>query len=391
MRPLKTQDHEIDVLHVIGSLSAGGAERNLYYLAPHFASSRVRYGVCCLFRKGEFAEEVENLGVPVFELGYRKRFFLSTVLRLARLLRSYKVKVIHTHLFQSGLVGRLAAWRAGVPAIIVHEHGKTLWKRWYHRIFERYAIGRTDLRLAVSKDIMDLRLRHEHTPASKIRIVFNAVDPARFDSDEATRVRKRIELGLDNSFIIGTIGRLVDAKSYDFLLEATARISKQRPDLSVIVVGEGELLDDLKRLRDSLDLARTVHFLGKRTDIPDLMAAMDLYVISSKREGLPVTLIEAMMAGKPIISTAVGGIPDAISHGVDGLLVKPGDEEGFGRTILDLAGNAAEMDRLGRNARKKAIARYSPGTVLRQLEEIYEEMLSGKGGHLLEPDGEGRR
>jgi glycosyltransferase involved in cell wall biosynthesis len=98
-----------------------------------------------------------------------------------------------------------------------------------------------------------------------------------------------------------------------------------------------------------------------------------------------------MMAGKPIVSTAVGGIPDTISHGVDGLLVKPGDEEGFSRTVLDLAGNAAEMDRLGRNARKKAIARYSPGTVLRQLEEIYEEILSGKGGHLLEPYGEGRR
>jgi glycosyltransferase involved in cell wall biosynthesis len=382
---VKTESHEIDVLHVIGSLSAGGAERNLYYLAPHFASSRVRYAICCLFHKGEFAGEVENLGVSVFELGYRKRFFFSTVLRLARLLRTRRVKVIHTHLFQSGLVGRLAAWRAGVPAIVSHEHGKTLWKRWYHRFFERYAIGRTDLRLAVSKDIRDLRIQRERTPESKIRIVVNAVDPATFECDEATRVRKRTELGLDNTFIIGTVGRLVDAKSYDFLLSVAARVRKQRPDVSLIIIGEGELADDLKRIRDSLDLKETVRFLGKRTDIPDLMAAMDLYVISSKREGLPVTLIEAMMAGKPIVSTSVGGIPETISHGVDGRLVRFGDEEELSQTILDLIGDTEEMERLGKNARKRAIDRYSPGIVLKQLEAIYEEILSKKGMHLAEP------
>jgi glycosyltransferase involved in cell wall biosynthesis len=379
-----TQDHAIDVLHVIGTLSPGGAERNLYYLAPHFAESSVRYGICCLIRRGEFADEIEKLGIPIFELGYRKRFFVSTVLRLARLLRSRRVKVIHTHLFESGLVGRLAAWRAGVPAIITHEHGKTLWKRWHHRLFERYAIGRTDLRLAVSEDIRQLRLKHERTPRSKIRIVFNAVDPDPFRPDDTTRIRKRIELGLDKFFLIGTIGRLVDAKSYDLLLAVAADICGRRPDVRFVIVGEGPLGGDLRRTCRSLGLEEKVVFLGKRTDIPDLMGALDLYVISSKREGLPITLIEAMMAGKPIVSTAVGGIPDTISHDGEGILVRSGDREELVKALLGLMDNRETMDRLGRNARMRAVETYSPGPILKQLEEIYQEILKSKGLDLLE-------
>lgn len=374
-----TDQHKIDVLHLIGTLSPGGAERNLYYLAESMAGSRLRYGICCLVERGDFADEIAGPRLPVLDLNFRKRHFLRTVLRLRRLLKQHGVTVLHTHLYYPGFIGRIAAWLAGVPVVITHEHGKTLWKKWYHRAFERMATGRTDLRIAVSQDIMNLRMRTEGTPPDKIRVVYNAVDPSHFDADEETRRRTREALGVDNFMVVGTVGRLVDAKSYDLLLDVARVVCDEKPYVRFILAGAGPLEPDLLKKRDALNLKEHFLFLGQRRDIPELLAATDLYVISSKREGLPISLIEAMMAGKPVISTAVGGIPDTLTQACDGILVEPGDREALARAIIDLLNNRPRMEVLGRNARKKAIERYSPERVLAELEAIYAELLGRKG------------
>lgn len=366
---------EIDVLHVIGILSPGGAERNLYYLAPHMAASRFRYGICCLTARGDFAADIEHAGVPVWELGFRKRYTFSSIWRLSRMLKLKKVKVLHTHLFLPGLVGRLAGLLAGTPVMITHEHGKTLWKRWYHRWFERMMLPVTDLRIAVSEDILELRAEHEHTPRSKLRLVHNAVDPALFEVTEEVRMAKRKELGLEGRFVVGTVGRLVDAKSFDVLLEVAREVCTRKPDARFVIVGEGPLGEKLKALAASYGLNDLVLFAGQRSDIPELMAAMDIYIITSKREGLPLSLIEAMMSGKPVVATAVGGIPDTISHEAEGVLVPPGDTGAIAEAVLSLAGDAARRERLAAGARKTAAERYSPGKILEDLERIYSEHL----------------
>jgi glycosyltransferase involved in cell wall biosynthesis len=371
--------HKIDVLHLIGTLSPGGAERNLYYLAESMAGSRLRYGICCLVERGEFAGEIEGRRLPVFNLEFRKRYFLRTVLRLRKLLKENRVTVLHTHLYYPGMIGRIAAWLAGVPVVITHEHGKTLWKRWYHRAFERLAVGRTDLRIAVSQDIMNLRMRTESTPPERIRLVYNAVDPSHLEVDEATRKKTRKALGVDNFMVVGTIGRLVDAKSYDLLLEVARQVCDRKPYVRFILAGAGPLEKELIERRDALGLGELFLFLGQRRDIPELLAATDLYVISSKREGLPISLIEAMMAGKPVVSTAVGGIPDTLTQACDGILVEPGNRDALAQAITDLIDNRPRMEVLGQNARKKAIKRYSPGKVLAELEAIYAEILGRKG------------
>ena len=373
-----TSVDQIDVLHLIGSLSPGGAERNLYYLARSMAASKFRYGIACLMRRGELASEIEALGIPIFELGYRQRKILLTVIKLAGLLRHYRVRVLHTHLFESGLVGRLAGWFAGTPVIITHEHGKTLWKRWYHRLFERLAIYGTDLRIVVSKDIMDLRMRLEATPPQKLRLVYNAVDPEPFIEAESQRPRKRSELGFNDEFVVGTTGRLVHAKAFDVMLEVAREVAHCNSKVRFVIIGEGPLRDDLERLKFSLGLEGIVTFLGKRSDVPELLAALDLYLMTSRREGLPLSLIEAMLAARPIVATAVGGIPDTLTDRVDGILVPSDDVEAIARAVVDLAADADLRRALGSAARKKAIERYSPGNILSQLEAIYTDFLSKK-------------
>jgi glycosyltransferase involved in cell wall biosynthesis len=370
---------DIDVLHVIGSLAQGGAERNLYYLAPWMARSRLRYGICCLTGRGRFAAEIEALGIPVFELGYRKRRAVTAVAALRGLLKTRHTLVLHTHLFEAGVIGRLAAWLAGVPVIIAHEHGKTLWKKWYHRWFEALAIRRTDLRIAVSEDIRSLRIRHEHTPPLKIVTVVNAVEPAVFDVQEAARNLKRKELGLEGALVVGTVGRLVEAKRYDLFMEVAREVCAARSDARFLLVGGGHLRSDLSALRDSLGLADRVVITGPRDDIPELFAAMDLFVMTSRQEGLPVALIEAMMAAKPIVATAVGGIPEALTDGEEGVLVRSDDREGLAAAVLGLAADAARRSRMGSRARERANRTYSARAVLETLEGRYASILKGKG------------
>ncbi|HVP58508.1 MAG TPA: glycosyltransferase [bacterium] len=369
----------LDVLHVIGSLAAGGAERNLYYLAPAMAKSKLSYGICCLAERGQFADEVEQAGVPVHALGFRRRHALVSTVKLARLMRSHRVRVVHTHLYEPGVFGRIAAWLAGVPVIITHEHGKTTWKKWYHRWFERLAIKRTDLRIAVSGDIRDLRLRHEHTPPAKIVVIGNAVGPSRFEAAAGVRESKRAELGLGDAFVVGTVGRMVVAKSYDLLVRVAREVCRRRADMRFLLVGDGPLREELTRLRDSLGIADKVSFLGTRTDIPEFLAAIDLYVLTSQREGLPISLLEAMLAAKPIIATAVGGIPEAVNEGAEGLLVEPGNEAALTEAILALADDPIKRRAMGERARAKARGQYSPEAVLGAIEAIYFSIMQRKG------------
>jgi glycosyltransferase involved in cell wall biosynthesis len=368
---------EIDVLHLIGTLSAGGAERNLCYLARLMAKSRFRYGIGCLVGRGDLAAEVEAADIPVWEFGFRKRYTFSTIWRLAGFLKQKKVKILHTHLFVPGVVGRLAGLMAGTPVMITHEHGKTLWKKWHHRLAERLLLPITDLRIAVSQDILRLRHEREHTPLSKMRVVYNAVDPAPFAASESLRAGKRRELEVEDAFVVGAVGRLVEAKSFDLLLDVARGVCARRGDARFVIVGEGPLEGKLRELAGSCGLSDRVIFLGRRSDVPALMGAFDLYLITSKREGLPLSLIEAMMAARPIVATSVGGIPDAISNNAEGLVVDPGDRGALVEAVLTLAGDPDRRSRLGMRARERALKQFAPEKVLEGLEGIYRGLLGG--------------
>jgi glycosyltransferase involved in cell wall biosynthesis len=235
------------------------------------------------------------------------------------------------------------------------------------------------LRIAVSADIRNLRLAEEHTHPAKIVVVGNAVEPSGFDLPETVRGRMRSELGLGSQIVVGTVGRLVEAKAYDFLMEVAAIVCAARPDVRFVLVGKGHLERDLLKLRDSLGLADRVTFLGARSDIPEILSAVDIYVITSRREGLPITLLEAMMAAKPVIATSIGGIPEVLEDRGDGILVPSGDRQAMADAILALAADPGRRDALGRRAREKAIARYSARAILETLEATYASILGGKG------------
>ena len=326
-----------NVLYIIGTLQLGGAENQVVTLAPALCNERYTIHVCCLRREGVQADALRARGIQVVPLNMRLRYWPMAVFRLYRLIKRLDVQIVHTHLYDAGIWGRMTARAAGVPVILTTEHGMTLWKRRRHLLLERSVNRFTDKMIAVSEDIRQRRIHDEGVSPEKIITIPNAVDIKRF-SRMNSREQVRAELGIDTlAPVIGTVARLVAAKRLDYLLEAARIVCETVPQVRFLIVGDGPFREELEGQALQLNLApKYVRFLGSRQDIPELLSAFDIFVLSSEREGLPVALLEAMAATKPVVATRVGGTPQVIQDGYNGLLTSVHDPAGLAKAILML-------------------------------------------------------
>lgn len=367
----------ITVLHLVGRLHVGGAERQLVALAPLFDPERFRVIVATMQPGGELEEQLREAGVELRCLNFRMRHFLPAVGRLRSLLRQEEVGILHTHMYYASWYGRIAGLRAGVPVMITTDHGHDPWKKPWHVAFERYALKRTALRIAVSQDVAEVLRAREKVPEDKLRVIPNGVDVQRFQIGQAERDSVRSDLGMaDETLLVGTVGRLVKPKALHVLIEAAARLLGTIPETRLLIVGEGPLRGELERHASGLGIGKQVFFAGARSDIPAVLAAMDVFVLSSQREGLPVALLEAMAAGKPIVATRVGGIPEAVTDRREALLVSPDDPNALAAGIGELARRPDLAAALGRRAAEKAAGEFSIAAVVEKLETVYSELLS---------------
>lgn len=305
-------------------------------------------------------------------LNFRLRYLPVSLGKLVFLLRQENAQIVHTHGFTPGVWGRVAAWLAGVPIIIAHEHGKTLWKKHHHLLFERFANRFTDLRIAVSRDILERRQQLEHTPASKMIVLSNGVDLDQFQPGDPARIAR--ELGLESfEFVIGTVGRLVEAKAYHDLIDAFACVRQKMEKSCLLFIGDGPLRSFLENYAREKNLTSVI-FLGAREDIPQLLCALNVFVLTSIREGLPVALLEAMAARLPVVATAVGGIPEVLEDGKNGFLVPPNSPEKIAEKIIELSQSQKLRDNLVSAAFGTIRQCYSIQKTTAVIEHIYNQL-----------------
>jgi len=376
----ENEGQRITVLHLIGTLQVGGAEQQLVSLAPLFNPERFRIIVATMQPRDTLAGALAGTHVECRLLNFRVRHFISGVWRLCSLLRREKVDVLHTHMYHASWYGRIAGLCARVPVMVTTDHGHDPWRKPWHIAFERFALRYTDLKIAVSKDVAEVLKARDHVPDEKLVVIPNGVDPERFRVVKAERDSIRAEFGFtDDTVLIGSVGRLVEPKAYHVLIEAMVHVSKLVPPARLVLIGDGPLRGDLERCASDLGVSDGVLFAGARSDIPAVLAAIDIYAMSSNREGLPVSLLEAMAAGKPIVATMVGGIPEVVSDRREGLLVPSGDPEALAGAIRELACDPKLAAHLGRQASEKVAAEYSIGATVRRLEEVYCSLLDKAG------------
>jgi glycosyltransferase involved in cell wall biosynthesis len=360
------------IFHLIKSLGRGGAEMLLVEGIGAVDSPRVTFGV------GYFLPWKDTLVAPLRARGaevicfdvHREAALLLRVPAVARFIRRWHADVLHCHLPLAGVVGRLAGRLAHVPVVYTEHNVMERYHPWTRRL--NLATWRLqDHAVAVSGEVADSIRRH--APASvPVTTIRNGVPVASFAPEPAAKARIRASVGIpEDAPVVGTVAVFRTQKRLDLWLDTAARVAGTMPAARFLLVGDGPLRVALEAKAVSLGLGDAVHFVGLQTDVRAYLAAMDVYLLSSDFEGLPLGLLEAMAAERPAVATMVGGIPEVVVDGETGSLVRPRDVEGLAAATTAMLADGERRRRMGRAARARAEQRYSIGEMNAELERLW--------------------
>lgn len=368
----KTSPH---IVHMIDELPRDGAEMLLVDLM-RLRIPGYRYTIVCLIKGGPLEQEFEKLGIPVVIFGRKGKLDFGLVFRVASWLKRERAVVVHTHLFTADTYGRLSARLAGVPAVFSTVHNiVNPWKGSGRKLIDRLFARLSTAVVGCSEEVTQTLATRDKIPASKLVSIPNGIDLQKFSSFSGAGVRSEFGLPEDRP-LIGVVGRLHEQKAHGDLFRALAELPQVRDkQLNCLVIGTGDLQEALKQQVKALGLEECVIFTGMRTDVPRLVAAMDVFVMSSHWEGLPIALLEAMASSKAVLCTRVGGIPDVVIDGENGLLVEPRDVPQFAKRLDDLLQDPALRARLGQRARETVIARFDVSRTAAAYNRLHQQAL----------------
>ena len=365
----------MEILHLISSGGFFGAENVVVELAKEqfraglrpciglFQDSRDQY------RRTAAAVRRYELQLILFPC--KGKLDISTVISIRRVLGNNRFDIVHSHNYKSNFYARLASLSTSVHTVatchnwIINSNKLALYAR-----LDKLLLNLFDKIVAVS-DSVARQLFAFGVPASRIVTISNGVDFSRFsDPGDVSYLRRHFGFNSDCK-IVTAIGRISQEKGHGFLLEAAKTVVRQYPDTQFLVVGDGPLLDELKGMCAGLP----VKFTGSRDDIPQVLALADIFVLPSLTEGTPMVLLEAMSAGKPVVSTDVGAIPSILRHMENGLLVRPASAEQLASALLFLLANPVAAAAMGERARIEAQHLYSSQKMAESYLSLYRMVL----------------
>jgi glycosyltransferase involved in cell wall biosynthesis len=317
--------------------------------------------------------QIEATGVRVLKLGRKRKIDIWVWLRLARYLRKHQIDVLHAHKFGSNAWGALIGRLARVPVVLAHEHSWAYSGQPLRRFVDRWLIARyADRFIAVSREDQRRMTAVEHIDPSRTLFIPNGV---LFIPPSGQDVRA--ELGISPTApVVGSVGLLRPEKAQHVLVRAAAQLVDQLPDLQVLLVGNGPELARLQELTRSLGLQTTVRFLGRRTDVPDILRALNVGVCCSNSEGSPLSVMEYMAASLPVVATSVGGVPDLIDPGIHGLLVPREDPSALASALAQLLQDPDLASLMGTRAHERQRAEFDLNVLVRRIEDLYCELLA---------------
>ena len=374
------------LIHLIGDSRFGGAGRIILRLGQ--IAQAQGWQVDILTTDSAVQEAVKQYGLGVITLDVIRRkirplWDLAGLVRLWDFLRREHYAIVHTHTSKAGFVGRLAARLAGVPVIVHTAHGFAFhertrpWVRLFYSTLERIASRWCDRIVSVSEfhRLWALELGICHAP--KILAIPNGI--AALASPQAAPVDLRRELGVrEDELLILSMARLAPDKGLEYLIEAAALLQRSERRFRIAIAGDGEVRVQLEKLAFNLGVSDRVQFLGFREDVPDLLAACDLVVLPSLREGLSIALLEAMAAAKPIVATSIGSHRELASQAEIAQLVPPADAPALCEAILRVSQNPALMARLGAKAQVLFESKYTEERMLNDYKQLYFDLLEEK-------------
>ena len=384
----------VKVLRVIARLNVGGPALHVAYLTEGLADRGYDTTlVAGSLARGEesMAHVAEQRGVRIITLPHLAREISPlndalAVWRLAELIRKERPQILHTHTAKAGAVGRVAALLAGDarPPIVVHTfHGHVL--RGYFnplttlgfRLLERWLAGITTKLIAVSPEVRDDLVRLGVGPRDKFAVIRLGIElEERVGGGDEVRRETRRQMGVaPDAFVVGWVGRMTAVKRTDDVLLAFRELLDRDVDAWLCLVGDGPDRGHLERRAHELGIVRRCLFLGYQDDVAPYYEAIDVLLLPSVNEGTPVSVIEALAAGRPAVATRVGGVPDVVRDGVDGFLVEVGDAATLADRLAELAADGERRAEMGRAGRGRVLERYAVDRLVDDVDRLYRRLL----------------
>jgi glycosyltransferase involved in cell wall biosynthesis len=348
-----------------------GVKRLFAWMLPRFDRSRFNVSLISLRKRDLSDDTLDELGIDVTYL-HKSKFDPATLSALLKVLDRKRADVLHMHGYGATTFGRLAGAMRRLPTVL-HEHANLTDTPWFQKVADRALARYTDLAIAVSRSTADFVVRARLVPAERTKVVYLGVP-----LDEFSRVRTTAEvsaarnaLGIpQGALAIGTVTRLMPSKGNEYLVDAARSVADTLPTARIYIVGEGELRSELEARAAALKLGDRLVFTGFRRDVAETLAALDLLVFPSLWEGTPLTVLETLAMGKPIVATDADGLQDVLSDGHDALMVPRRDARALADAIVRLARDPALQARLAANARATGAA-YDIDLFVQKMERLY--------------------
>ncbi len=368
------------VMFVITSMPVGGAETLLVELVRRMDRGRFSPELCCLKGPGPLGEVLAG-EIPVHHGLLRRKTDVGVLWRLIKLFRSRRIDAVVTVGAGDKMFwGRLAARMAGVPVIASALHSTG----WPDRVqfANRLLAPLTDAFIAVAEPHARYLAAHEGCTKTKVRVIPNGVDVERFcPRTPNDGLRKSLDLP-DGAPVVGIVAALRPEKNHRLFLSAAAGVLRESSNARFLIVGDGPQRELLEALASLLSVSHAVRFLGTRNDVPEVLALIDVLALTSHIEANPVSILEAMAAGKPVVATRVGSVDRAVQDGRTGYLVPPGNEEELARRLIELLRNPAAAAAMGRAGRQFVVENASIERMVAGYEDLLADIYRRKAsGH----------
>jgi len=372
----------LKIVYTINRMDVGGSQTHLLQVFNLLDRRRFEPVLYCLSGEGALLDAVRETGVRVVRAGVRTGFrsprVIPAALRLAWMFRQESADIVHNYLLRANAVGSVAARLAGVPLVLASKRGCHEMRGWELR-GARLGNALSDCVTTNAEAVREFVHQDESCALEKMVVIPSGIDTDRFQPPPGGGDKARLGLRPSDP-VVGVVTRMRVRKGVEEFIDAMIQVRREHPGAQGVIVGEVELDDELRQRVAAAGMAEDLHLLGRRSDMPEVLAAFDLFVLASHDEGMSNAILEAMAMEKPVVATDVGGTGEVVREGVSGRLVPPRVVEPLARAIADVLANPDGMREMGRAGRAIVVEGFSSRSMVRQMEALYEKLVRQRSG-----------